>query len=139
MTQYIKHAKREFEILGWPGDCETQAMICDNIIDLLKVVSNQGHSGSSLPYLVSLFDKLVKFDPISPLTGDDSEWNEVGDGLYQNKRDSAVFKEHGKAYWIDGKIFQEEDGNCYTSGDSRVDVEFPWTKPKPEYVKVKNE
>lgn len=137
MSNLVNHAKKEFEILGWPGDDDMQELICNHVIDLLKVVSDQGHSGSSLPYLVGLFDKLVKFDPISPLTGKDDEWNEIGDNMYQNKRDGEVFKDGAKdkAYWIHGKIFEDKDGNTYTNSGSRIGVVFPWTKPKPQYIK----
>ena len=138
MSNLVKHAKKEFEVLGWPGDCDMQKMVCDNIIELLDVFSDQGHSGSSAPYVINLFTGLAKFNPISPLTGEDSEWNEVGDDTFQNNRDSEVFKngKDGEAYWIHGKIFRDPDGCTFTSGDSRVPVTFPWTKPEPEIVDV---
>jgi len=139
----IEHAEREFKALGWPGDCEMQSMVCDNVRELLKVFSNQGHSGSSAPYVLGVFNDLAKFNPIGPLTGEDDEWTEVseesGYPLFQNKRDSEVFKNNEGAYWISGKIFRDPDGCCYTSRESRVSVEFPWTKPKPEYIDVKEE
>lgn len=136
MSNLVKHAKKEFEILGWPGDCEMQKMICDNIIELLEVFSNHGHSGSSAPYALGMFNELAKFNPISPLTGDDSEWVEVGDNLYQNNRDGEVFKEGEsiRAYWINGKIFRDYKGITYTNKESRVFIEFPWTKPEPEII-----
>ena len=138
MSNLVEHAKREFEVLGWPGDDEMQQMVCDNLIELLEAFAEQGHSGSSAPYVMRLFGKLADFAPISPLTGKDSEWNEVGDNKYQNNRCSEVFKDSkdGEAHWISGKIFREPDGCTYTSGDSFVPVEFPWTKPEPEIVDV---
>ena len=95
----IDHAKKEFDVLGWPGD-----------------------------------------DPLSPLQGLDDEWNDVSDGrhiLYQNKRDSEVFKDSKGAYWIYGKIFKDKNGCTYINKDSRVPIKFPWTKPKPEIVEIK--
>jgi hypothetical protein len=139
MSNLVAHAKREFEALGWPGDCEMQKMACDNITELLECFAAQRHSGSSAPYVLGTFQQLAKFNPISPLTGEDSEWNEVGDDLYQNNRDSEVFKRgrDGDAYWISGKIFRDSDGCSYTSKESRVPVAFPWTKPEPEIVEVR--
>ena len=61
----IKHAKREFEVLGWPGDCEMQKMICDNLLELIKVFSDQGHSGFSGSYLISRLKPLLNFEPIT--------------------------------------------------------------------------
>lgn len=133
----IDHAKKEFEIAGWPGECEMQQMVCDNLLELLEVFSKQGHSGSSAPYVLTHFEKLARHETITPLTGEDSEWMEVGEDLFQNVRESSVFKSNeGEAYWIDGRIFRDPEGCCYTSADSRVPVTFPWTKPKPEYVDV---
>lgn len=134
----VKHAEEEFKNLGWPGDCEMQAEICKNIIELLAVFSNQGHSGSTAPYALNLFDKLARFKTISPLTGDDDEWVLVGESHYQNKRDGEVFKnEEGESYWSSGKVFIDPDGCAYTSAESRVSITFPWTRPdKPEYIHV---
>ena len=110
-------------------------MVCDNILDILRVFSEQGHSGSSAPYVINLFTKLAMFKPISPLTGEDSEWDEISDGIYQNNRASTVFKDHDRVYDINGKVFREKDGACFTSSESRVDVTFPYT-PTTEYVDV---
>jgi len=47
-----------------------------------------------------------------------------------------VFKdETGEAYDINGKVFREPSGSCYTSFESRVPVTFPYT-PTTEYVDV---
>jgi len=136
----VDHAKREFEALGWPGDCEMQKVICDNVIEILEVFANQGHSGSSAPYVMGLVNDLGMYKTITPLTGEDDEWTHHEDGdTYQNKRCSAVFK-HGKkgtAYWIYGRVFREPNGSKWTNSDSRVNIEFPWKEPsEPEYVDV---
>jgi len=138
MSNLVEHAKKEFEVLGWPGDCDMKKAICDNIMELLQTFSDQGHSGHSAPYALKYFNELAKFNPISPLTGEDSEWIEVGEGKYQNNRDSEIFKESvdGDAYWIHGKIFREPSGCTYTSRDSCVPVVFPWVKPESEIVDV---
>ncbi len=137
----IEHAKREFEILGWPGDDEMQQLMCKQILELLELFMSHGHSGFSAPYAINLFTKLAKFDTISPLTGDDSEWIEVGDDVYQNNRNSAVFKEgkDGQAYWVNGKVFREPDGCTYTSRESRVYIDFPWQMPESEIVDVEGD
>ena len=57
----------------------------------------------------------------------------------QNHRCSHVFKgPDGRAYDINGRIFCESNGCCYTSRDCRVYIEFPYT-PKCEYVDVPSE
>ena len=54
MSDLIKHAEREFRAAGWVDENgkfedELQEMICKHVIDLLKVFSEEGHSGSSAP------------------------------------------------------------------------------------------
>ncbi len=145
----LTHAKREFQAAGWAdaeGNIEEpmQRDICNHVLTLLEVFSAEGHSGSSAPYAIDLFKKLASFEPLVPLSGDDSEWNDVGDGRYQNNRCSHVFKDKdrfgGQAYDIDGIIFYDnyvdEEGkpykSYYTSRDSAVPITFPYT-PKREY------
>lgn len=144
--ELVKHAEMEFLAAGWMNeygeyDDEMQEMICDNILELLRVFSDQGHSGSTAPYAVNIFKKLAMFEPLVPLTGEDWEWNKIGENYYQNKRCSHVFKEGDGAYDIEGRIFWEwftdENGESYkayyTSNGSRVPVTFPYT-PTREYV-----
>jgi len=150
MSNMIAWAKEELLRAGYdvndPEDGPNK-WLAEGTLELLKVFSEQGHSGSSAPYAIALFERLAKWKPIAPLTGADDEWNEVGNGVYQNRRDSAVFKDAcGRAYDIEGRIFWEwfsapdiDDGEPYksyfTSSDSRVFIEFPWARPdKPEYV-----
>lgn len=133
---YREHAEQEFAALGWNSTEEgPDKWMRENVLELLEVFSKQGHSGSSAPYAIGLFEKLARFEPLGPITGADEEWCEVNEGLFQNRRCSRVFKENGNAYDIDGRIFRRPDGSCYTNGDSRVPVAFPYT-PKSEYVDV---
>lgn len=134
---YEAHAEREFQALGWDfTEDGPNRWIRDNVLELLKAFSAQGHSGSSAPYAIGLFEKLARFEPLCPLTGAAEEWTEVSEGMWQNRRCSHVFKDSdGRAYDIDGKIFREPNGCCYTNLESRVYVEFPYT-PKREYVDV---
>lgn len=155
MSNLIEHLKYEFIHAGWlNGDTgkfsdEMQAEIYKCLAKLLAEFGSQGHSGTTAPYTLELFNKLARYQPISPLTGNDSEWTHVYDDdgpVYQNKRDGSIFKNgDGTAYWIEGKTFwnwfKDEDGkpfkSYYTSSDSHIDIKFPWTRPdEPEYVFV---
>lgn len=139
MSNLIDHAKQEFAVLGWDKtDDEMQNQMCEDVLSLLRVFSEQGHSGFSANYALNLFDKLARYQPISPLTGNDDEWVLVDSErlLYQNKRCSHVFKDEDHAYDINGRVFIDKDGCAYTNMDSRVPIEFPYT-PHTEYVKEK--
>ncbi len=145
MNNFEKHARAEFQAAGWmdaKGNFkdEMQASICAGVLDLLNQFAKQGHSGFSGSYALSMFNRLVDFKAISPLTGETSEWNDTGHKVYQNKRCSSVFKdkETVECYDIDGKVFWEwninSDGkpykSYYTSGGCHTPVIFPYTPPK---------
>jgi len=149
MSNLHKHALMEFKAAKWLDDNgnyidDMQEAICTHVLKLLEVFSAEEHSGSSAPYAVDLFKKLAMFEPVAPLTGEDWEWVEVGDGIFQNKRCSHVFKQadrfDGQAYDIDGIIFYDwytdEDGNksksYFTGRDSCVPITFPYI-PTKEY------
>lgn len=161
MSNLQKHAREEFRAAGWineKGDYidEMQSAICKNVLDLIKVFSEQGHSGTTAPYTIDMFRKLAMFEPLVPLTGEDWEWHEPSPGVFQNKRCSHVFKQadrfDGQPYDIQGKVFYEwverdldpdEEGypgkrrfkSSYTNSNSRVPITFPYT-PKIEYVEI---
>lgn len=140
MTEEISnsenYARRELKAAGWYAeDAMYGDMIPEAVLELVRVFAGQGHSGMSANIVRGIFNKLAMWEPLVPLSGDDDEWNEVGPGIFQNNRCSRVFKEGGEAYDIDGRVFREPSGSCYTSRGSRVAVAFPYT-PKTEYVDV---
>lgn len=135
----VEHAEKELALLSDGEPCEMQAMMNRHILEMVKLFADFGHSGFSAGYTISVLERLLRFEPLKPLTGEDDEWNEVGEGVFQNNRCSHVFREaDGRAYDSEGRIFREPDGSCYTSKDSRVYIEFPYT-PKWEYVDVPGE
>lgn len=144
MRNYQTYAELEFKAAGWLNDDGTfkddmQKMMCEHVLKLLEVFADEGHSGSTAPYAVNLFKQLAMFEPLTPLTGEDWEWNDIGDGSFQNKRCSRVFKRvdrfDGQAYDITAIVFREADGWCYTNSGSAQPITFPYT-PHTEYVDV---
>ncbi|MGI9152732.1 MAG: hypothetical protein ACR2IY_02500 [Rubrivivax sp.] len=131
----MRHAERELP----PGDDEMQALMNAQLKELILVFSTHGHSGFSASYATAALEKLLRYKPLRPLTGEANEWNEVGDGVFQNNRCSHVFKQadrfNGQAYDMNGRVFREPSGACYTSKDSFVPIVFPYT-PTTEYVDV---
>jgi hypothetical protein len=140
-SSMVKFARKELSLIGGQDD-EMQDWMNDNLIDMVKKFASQGHSGFSASYAIGVLEKLLRYEALTPLTGKDDEWNDVSDTggrndgpLWQNNRCPHVFKDKYGSYDIDGKIFREPNGCCYTSYDSRVPVTFPYT-PKREYVDV---
>lgn len=145
----IEYAKKELDLIGLGDDDRTGETLDyhmrDHILRMVDEFSQEGHSGFSASYALNIISRVLAYKPLSPLTGDEDEWNEVGDGLWQNTRASNVFKDETGAYWQDGIVFWEwysapdvNEGEPYkvyfTSRDSRVPITFPFTMPdKPEY------
>lgn len=150
--------RREFQALGYKAPEEEEdgpnKWIQEDVLEIAEVFASQGHSAFSAAHCVDLLEKVLRHEPVGPLTGEDWEWNEVGEGVWQNKRCSRVFKycRYGQAYDIAGKVFREwherelnpnEPGfpgktrfqTCYTGSASRVPITFPYT-PTREYVDV---
>lgn len=138
----VLHAERELDILL--NNCEDeegkemQTHINKDILEIVETFSNQGHSGFSASYAIGMIQKLLNYEPITPLTGADDEWTKLdynNDTKYQNKRCSRVFKDaNGQAYDIEGKIFSDDGGKSwYQSKDSRVYIKFPY-RPHTEKI-----
>ena len=137
MSNLTDHARRELELAGFFKDEGVYGdLLGKAVLELVEKFSEQGHSGGSAPIAVSTFARVAMFEPLGPLTGADDEWTEVGDGVMQNRRCSHVFRDkNGVAYDIQGRVFREPSGACYTTSESRVVVTFPYA-PKIEYVDV---
>ena len=153
MSNYESHAWQEFRAAGWVDqnnkfNDEMQEAICTNVLKMLEIFADEGHSGSSAPYAINLFEKIASYKPLTPLTGEDWEWHDVSDyggrddgPVFQNKRSGNVFKDNNGAYDIQGIVWydwytDEETGekrkSHFTNYKSRVPVTFPYS-PKTEY------
>ena len=132
------HADRELPPAD--GD-EMQALMNQQLREMLLVFSTHGHSGFSASWARQSLEKLLAYEPLHPLTGEPGEWDEVGDGMFQNRRCSHVFKQadrfDGQAYDVNAKVFRQPDGACYTSWESFAPVTFPYT-PTTVYIDVKD-
>ena len=158
-NNYIKHFERELEIMRATVKEDDQLIIepyVRSIREVCKDFASEGHSGGSAPMAAMVLAKTIKsilgFQILSPLIGDDSEWNDVsemgGDSsekLYQNKRDSGVFKNsEGKCSYNTSIIWQGEDpwdtftGSIAGVGSSHYIKSFPFM-PKTFYVNVYRE
>lgn len=134
----IEYAKSELARIGTDEDGMQELMNRD-ILEIVEKFGSQGHSGFSAGYALSLLDRLLRFKPISPLTGADEEWNEVSQGLYQNKWCSSVFKNpDGTAHDNDAIVVSDNGGiTWFSSGRFRKEVTFPYavsTFPERVYI-----
>lgn len=144
MSTIVDWAKCELDRLIENDEDGTQQLMNGDILEIVEVFSKQGHTGFTASYALGILKRLLAYKPITPITGEDSEWNNVGDRYQQNNRCSAVFRENNDnstAYYIDGKVFSDDGGKSwFTNRDSRVPVTFPYYVPeKPEYIILEND
>lgn len=133
----LEHAEDELKRIGMGADTKDpmNKQMHDNIIQIVKTFSKQGHSGFSAYYALSILKKLLDHKPLSPLTGKKEEWNDVskmnGSFMLQNKCLSSVFKTKKGVYDINGFIYTDKDGLTYTSRGCSIPVKFPYTPKDP--------
>ncbi len=107
MNYLLSKAKYELDLLKKENE-----FIPEKIYnDILEVFSKQNHSIFTAWYPINIINKLLREKNLTPLTGEDDEWIEIGDGEFQNKRDTTVFKNKnrfdGKPYTFEKKYFQK--------------------------------
>ena len=113
----MDHARAELERANI--DAEDQIVMLGIIQHFLR----QWDSGGSAAVMVEVFNRLISGQPLSPLTGEESEWldrSDINDGkpIWQNARCSSVFRikvgDEFVCYDIDaeGEIPADENGLC---------------------------
>ncbi len=130
-------AERELARIPVEDDDHMQTEMNKHILRMVRTFAREGHSGFSAGYAVNLLQKLLRYEPLGPLTGEDDEWNDIaemsGGPMWQNNRCSHVFKDgDGRAYDINGRVFIEADGCAFTGTGSCVYVTFPYTPHREE-------
>ena len=103
----VRFAIEELKRAGaFDGDADYGGAAARDVLDLVKLFSLQGHSGGSAWVVTSLFNDLVRYRPISPLTNDPAEWNDVadfsgGEPCWQSRRRHDAFsRDGGKTYYL---------------------------------------
>ena len=101
----FQHAKRELELAGmFDKDSDYNGMMGDAVLELMEVFASQDHSGFSASMCLDIFNKVAKFENLTPIGTTKDEWVDVSEqsqeSMWQNKRNSALFsKDNGKSYY----------------------------------------
>ena len=100
-----------------------QEMMNNDVIELLKVFEEQGHSDFSAPIVISLFSILANYRLVTEVEDNPDDWDENG----QHKYISSIFKRSdGTCYYMYGRLFAEPNSdNFFYNKASNVDVTFP--------------
>jgi len=100
-SNLVQHTIRELDLIGEDETADYDGMIRDAVLDIVRTFARQGHSGYSAAYTLSLIQRLLAFEPLSPLTDDPADWVNVADNLWQCRRQSAAFShDGGKTYYL---------------------------------------
>ena len=138
----------ESELRRIPKDKDgMQEIINQNILDLVKLFSSQGHSGLSGRYVINALSRLLEHKPLNPLTGEDDEWGEPygPNETQQNKRCPSVFRSKKEPpHDIDAVVVSDNGGvSWFYSHLFKKEITFPYLPPVTpekiyiEYIKEK--
>lgn len=156
MENYAKLELIRHQLLDQDGNVSTAketSGLVELVTGLLNVYSSDRYTDAEKEMSVDIFYRLINNMPISPLTGEDSEWVSIGDDeapLWKNIRCSTVFKDQECAWdtdvyfnwsWTadpafnDGKPFKM----YFIDPNQRVKIKFPYVKELPNKVFVPTE
>lgn len=103
----VAHAQYELDRAGmYDADADYgPGAIATQVLALVELFAGQEHSGMSAAYTLGLLEKLLRFQPLTPLTNNPDEWVDQSDisdtPLWQNRRSSSVFSHDGGQTWYD--------------------------------------
>lgn len=98
-SNLLSHAVEELERLEKLSDEPMDDMTADihaDILRMIKIFSQRGHSGSSAEWTINVLFKLLNFENLTELTSDSDEWidrtkENGGKTMFQSKRKYSVF------------------------------------------------
>ena len=109
----VEHARRELDLCGQTAEDPEYAASLIKAVEAFA--SYDGHSGGSMMAAVEQLGRLLRFQPLSPLTADPAEWFNHGEMgaqayLWQSKRQPSVFSTDGGRTWYDMDERNEHGG-----------------------------
>ena len=102
MSNLLAFAKDEMQRAGlYDADADYGGELARSVERLVTTFAAEDHSGASAHMALAVFEKVARFQPLTPLTSDPSEWMEVGPNVWQSRRSPSVFSKDGGATWYD--------------------------------------
>jgi hypothetical protein len=122
MSNLVDHAERELKLAGlYDADADYGGEVAKCVMELITAFAKQGHSGGSGAALMTLFSRLARFEPLTPITSDPAEWNDVSavsdERMWQSRRCPSVFCDDQGTVWdIECAVYVWPDGSATTRG-----------------------
>lgn len=118
-SSLVEHAKKEMKLVKLDT---LGGSVGPKVMSLVEMLASQENDPADADVIIRIFYSLAQFMPLTPVTNEPDEWNEItkevyseamiesGMRLWQSKRAASVFSEDGGKTWED-----KRDG---TSGKS---------------------
>jgi hypothetical protein len=107
MSNLVRHAEEEMRRAGlYDADADYGGMIPKAVMKLVEAHASEGHSGGSHHMVMAIFNKVINFEPLTPLSSNPEEWMKVDPdhyqpGTWQNRRKGSTFSRDGGKTWYD--------------------------------------
>jgi hypothetical protein len=113
-SNLMDYAQRELELAGlFRKDGDYDGMVGECVMQLVAVLSSQGHSGGSAMMTLDAFAHVSLYKPLMPITNDPDEWYKPLTGgvekdgtitqdieMWQSKRQPDLFSyDHGQTWY----------------------------------------
>lgn len=104
-SNLVRHAEREMRLAGlYDDDADYGGMIPEAVLNVVRTFAADGHSGGSAMIVMHILEKVLRFEPLTPITSDPEQWNAVADlddggEMWQSKRDPRLFSDDGALTW----------------------------------------
>lgn len=111
----VDHAKHEMDRAGlYDDDADYNGMVAQAVQELVETLAAQRHSGFSAQITLTVFEKVARWDVLTPLTDNPTEWTDVSEVMgfhaWQSTRKPSAFSYDDGKTWVD--IGTEEEGEC---------------------------
>lgn len=98
----VTHAERELRLAGLlDKDSDYDGMLGEATLAIVRLFSEQGDSDMSAAMVADLAARLMRYEPLTPLTNDPDEWMPVEEeaagetSLWQSGRNPEAFSSDG--------------------------------------------
>lgn len=102
---FVTWAREEIRRAGlFDKESDYDGMLGDELMKMVRTFSEAGHSGFSASIAASAFQQLAAWKPLTPLTSDRDEWQEVTPGppgVWQSRRAPSCFSNDGGRSYYD--------------------------------------
>lgn len=101
----VHHARHELQ-RAYIADADTDVAVSNVVMDVVNVFAERDLEQCQMAAALGLLDKLLRFQPLTPLTSDPDEWMDVseasgGNPMWQSRRKASVFSKDGGQTWYD--------------------------------------